>query len=396
MGKIRLLLALSVLAAHGGIIWKFHLVGGQIAVQSFFIISGFYMSLILNEKYIGANNSYKLFITNRFLRLYPIYGMVLLSTLLFFLFIAIIPHGQHLQDQAQGITQWHVYATTKPNFLSYLYLILAHILIFGQDVVMFLGINPNNGALFFTSNFSNTHPQLWNYLLIPQAWTLSLELTFYLIAPFILRRGLRVVIPLILLSLLLRFFIYDYSGLRNDPWTYRFFPTEIMFFLVGYLSYRVYLIIAKKTIPKFLNLLALSVPVLLIVLYTVLPVIKIGFMPFSLKEIVFFGTISLSIPILFNLQKNSKLDNQIGELSYPVYIVHNLVIMLCGASIMSAAGWVVIPASIFLAYLLNRFVASPIEKFRQLRLKKATANTTGQIVDLKNIVFTSSSPNPAA
>ena len=86
MGKIRLLLALSVVAVHGGIIWKFQLVGGHIAVQAFFIISGFYMSLILNEKYIGSNSSYKLFITNRFLRLYPIYWTVLLFTLLLFIF----------------------------------------------------------------------------------------------------------------------------------------------------------------------------------------------------------------------------------------------------------------------------------------------------------------------
>lgn len=70
MGIIRFLLALSVVITHCGSLFGTSLVVGQIAVQSFYIISGFYMSLILNEKYIGVNGSYKLFITNRF---YPIY-----------------------------------------------------------------------------------------------------------------------------------------------------------------------------------------------------------------------------------------------------------------------------------------------------------------------------------
>ena len=73
MGILRFLLAISVVAHHCGPILGFDFVGGQVAVQSFFIISGFYMSLILNEKYVGINSSYKLFITNRLIKLYPIF-----------------------------------------------------------------------------------------------------------------------------------------------------------------------------------------------------------------------------------------------------------------------------------------------------------------------------------
>src|SRR5450759_1833879 len=93
MGIIRVLLALSVVAAHFGGIWNLRFVGGQVAVQSFYIISGFYMSLILNEKYVGKNKSYKLFITNRFLRLYPIYWTVLLLTIIFCITVAIITNS---------------------------------------------------------------------------------------------------------------------------------------------------------------------------------------------------------------------------------------------------------------------------------------------------------------
>ena len=81
MGIFRLLLAFSVVVIHSNPepTW---FMDGKLAVRVFYIISGFYMTLILNEKYIGQNSSYKLFITNRLLRLYPIYWVILLLTLI--------------------------------------------------------------------------------------------------------------------------------------------------------------------------------------------------------------------------------------------------------------------------------------------------------------------------
>jgi len=93
MGILRFILALSVVITHSTSIFGLRGVGGQIAVQAFYIISGFYMTLILNEKYIGVNNSYKLFITNRFLRLYPTYWVVLLLTIIYSVFVSVYSNG---------------------------------------------------------------------------------------------------------------------------------------------------------------------------------------------------------------------------------------------------------------------------------------------------------------
>ena len=82
MGVIRVLLAISVILGHVGPVLGIDGVGGVIAVKAFYIISGFYMSLILNEKYVGQRNSYRLFLSNRLLRLFPIYWTILLLTLL--------------------------------------------------------------------------------------------------------------------------------------------------------------------------------------------------------------------------------------------------------------------------------------------------------------------------
>ena len=82
MGILRYLLAITVVIAHSKALLGLTFVGSEIAVQAFYIISGFYMTLVLNEKYTGVNSSYFLFIKNRFLRLYPFYWLVLFLTIL--------------------------------------------------------------------------------------------------------------------------------------------------------------------------------------------------------------------------------------------------------------------------------------------------------------------------
>jgi peptidoglycan/LPS O-acetylase OafA/YrhL len=260
------------------------------------------------------------------------------------------------------------YFSVKANFLSFGYLILTNLLIFGQDIVMFLGISPESGNLFFTSNFWTTHPHLHTFLLVPQAWTLGLELTFYLVAPFILRKGMKLVVPLIVFSLLLRLYLFNYLGFRNDPWTYRFFPTEIMFFLLGFLAYRLHF--RFKSLPAWVPIFALSVVVAFTLAYEQIPQTRIDYFPFTVKELAYFTLVVFSIPLLFNFFRKSKLDNRIGELSYPVYISHILVFMVCNGLpfLPLKAGWVVASMTIMVAFFLNRYIASPFEQFRQARV----------------------------
>ncbi|HTA62096.1 MAG TPA: acyltransferase [Bacteroidia bacterium] len=369
MGIIRLLLAISVVMHHCGPIFGLDFVGGQIAVQSFFIISGFYMSLILNEKYVGVNSSYKLFITNRLIKLYPIYWTILLGTILACFAKYIVTHGQDMAIISN-------YFSVKFNFFSFAYLILTNLFIFGQDVVMFLGITPENGHLFFTTNFRETNPILLFFLFIPQAWSLGCELVFYLIAPFILRKGIRIVLFLILLSFVLRLYIYNYLGLNIDPWTSRFFPTEIMFFLLGYVSYHIYLVVQKKNVPFLTNVLTLVIMLLFIFFYSYIPSISISYFPFPLKLTIYYICFIIATPILFNFLKKNKWDNKIGELSYPIYISHFLVIMISTALSFSIlkTSWCILLITILLSYILNKLIASPIEKYRQARLKAAAVN----------------------
>src|SRR5260370_42618312 len=78
MGFVRILLGISIVFSHAGKPFGYDMIPTKTAIQAFFIISGFYMALILNEKYASQKNSYKLFITNRFLRIFPLYWFMLL------------------------------------------------------------------------------------------------------------------------------------------------------------------------------------------------------------------------------------------------------------------------------------------------------------------------------
>jgi len=363
MGILRFLLALSVLTSHFGPVIGLDFIGGQLAVQSFFMISGFYMSMILNEKYTGKNSSFKLFITNRLLRLYPLYGAVLIFSLATCLFIGFTNTDHHYPV-------FENYYDANTGFLSCLFLCFSQLFIIGQDLVMFLGIQPDSGSLFFTSNFWNTSPQLYTFLLVPQAWSLALEFTFYLIAPLLLRKKTGLICAVVGLSLVLRFMLYYTAGLQNDPWTYRFFPTEIVFFLIGSLGYKFYI---KIKVLKFSSLLGYMLSIALITFILKYPQIPLGqriLFQYSLKDAAYLAMVAFSIPFLFVAFKKSGLDAAIGELSYPIYISHLLMAKICWlfhADSMHTPLFIAL-ATIIFSVILNQSITKPIERYRQNRL----------------------------
>ena len=119
-----------------------------------------------------------------------------------------------------------------------LFLILSNLFIVGQDWLMFFGIE--HSSLLFTGSFAHSDVPLYQGLLVPQAWTLGVEITFYLVAPFVLRSPRRL-LALLAASLALRAVLIATGIGLNDPWTYRFFPAELALFLAGALSHQILL-----------------------------------------------------------------------------------------------------------------------------------------------------------
>lgn len=359
MGLIRFILAIGVVFSHAGMAWGFTTLGGSVAVQAFYIISGFYITLILNEKYINQNNSYKLFITNRFLRIYPIYWVVLLLTVLSA--IAFNQFGSNQYFISYSMFQKY---SDSMSIGSFLLMIFTNVFVLFQDALMFLGLDTTNGSLFFTSNFKESSPKLYHFLFVAQAWSIAIEVLFYLIAPIIARRKLQTILLLIFCSLALRLIIYYHYNLERDPWTSRFFPTELLFFLLGVVAYRIY---AKIKHQKHNNVF-LHCTWITVVLFSVF----YRYLPIPAKPIVYFAVFFSALPFIFILSKNWKIDRQLGELSYPIYIAHIFILSWVGTLQMPSNSWrsiLVIALSTLLAYFLNLLVGDKIESFRQKRLK---------------------------
>ena len=181
MGTLRFILAMSVVYGHAGDFLGFPLIPGDTAVQSFYAVSGFYMALVLNEKYRPGSSTYSLFISNRFLRLFPVYVTVLCLTLLLAFALSFFSSAKELPF----IVQWR--SLERLDWPSLVFLVASQIAMWGQDLYLFLTVK--DGALAFWPDFYTAPQPAYTLLPIPQSWTLGLEFSFYLIAPFIVRRS---------------------------------------------------------------------------------------------------------------------------------------------------------------------------------------------------------------
>jgi len=337
MGTLRFLLAFSVAYGHLGKPLSFPT--SDIAVQSFFVISGFYMALVLNEKY--GPNSYWLFISNRLLRLWPAYIVVLLLSL------AVARNWQP------------VFAL---NWTDISFFVGSQLLILGQDLYLFLFVN--DGSLAFTAHYTEVSEPLYTFAPIPQAWTLGLEIYFYLLAPFLVRRGPVFIAAVIAASLMLRMLLQAAFGLSGQPWSFRFFPSEIALFMAGSLGY--YVASSRSETQRRLAKTLLSLAAAS--LFVSLAINRWDGIP-RLASLSLLALVIVGVPRLFEMTRDIAWDKYVGELSYPLYICHFLF------------GWMLLPNTlpgVYLAIVLSlgasvalyHLIDKPIDTWRQTRLKK--------------------------
>jgi len=183
MGMLRLLLAVSVVLTHTGAAYS--LAGGRIAVQLFYMISGFLISYVLHKDATYAST--RRFYLARALRIFPPYYAVAAVVLVLFIL------------ERDRLRQFTELPAGLQAFMG-----AVNLTIFGQDWTSFMA-NPTGGL------------PLHKFLLVPQAWTLGLELSFYLLAPFIVRRR-GVLVGLLCASLAARAWGWR-LGLDHDPWS---------------------------------------------------------------------------------------------------------------------------------------------------------------------------------
>ncbi|MDF2523232.1 MAG: hypothetical protein K0R31_873 [Clostridiales bacterium] len=367
LGLLRTLLALAVVIAHTSSIFGYKIVDAVIAVQGFYIISGFYMALILNEKYV--NNAH-LFYTNRFLRLYPIYFVILLSTLL----LAIASYFHNGQwGGMHYIVQGYKYDNVSA--LTWIFTVVTNLTIVGQDWVPFLAFDSINGNIFLTSHYYKEAHAMYKFMLLPQTWTIGLEIMFYVLAPWLVKRNYKIIVGVIGLSFGVRVYLRS-IGLAIDPWSYRFFPSELALFLMGVLAYKYYNKQKTSLLQSKISPMVTMVVIILTLVFNYIP------LNYAWKQWGYYFLIMISLPFIFSYSQKSSIDRYIGDLSYPIYMAHSFVILAIIAiypanwSQQTVFGFVTVIFSIILAAIIMRYVQAPIEHIREKRVK----NSGGDII----------------
>ena len=344
MGIVRFLLAISVVLAHSPYMNGRLLVGGANAVQLFFLISGYLISFVLVER--KTYPTIASFYLTRWIRLWPLYLVAAIITIV----------------AGIGIVDMIAFYKKLPAD-GILVLTLSNILMFGQDTMMFLGIQDQH--IVFLKNFRDSSLPLYRGLVVPQGWSLGIEVVFYSIAPFVLKR-LWLLLSVLLMSTLLRLYLIDIGLGLSDPWSYRFFPTELSLFLLGALSHQflapIYGKLSKKAFAQ-VGWIATTAYVATIVFSNAV-LGQYGEYFEKITLLVFLATV---LPAVFSFTRNHRWDTRLGELSYPIYVVHFALVLRTAPyadKYPLAATVANVVGAVLLAVLLEKLIGHRIEKFR--------------------------------
>ena len=292
MGLVRTLLALAVVLDHAAAfavvrshapIFGLFPVTAVLAVQMFFVISGFYMSLVLTEKYRTYSGWVWRFYVSRYLRLWPPYLVVLVLT-------------AFVWTNNVGELPW---GSWQHNLFK-----LSGFSLIGIDLTAFYTIGTGYEA----------HGQLP----IQQAWSLGTELWFYMLVPALalLRTRWLLALGLSLLAARIAAMV-----LPQFPWQQRLFPLELYFFVVGMLAHRAYAVTlsAGSVLGRATLVLAVA-----LVLFSHYSETFGGWTP--VNALLLTGVLAALLPFVFAYCRDSRVDRTIGDFSYPIYLVHMTVL----------------------------------------------------------------------
>lgn len=319
MGTYRLLLAIIVAMSHMEVTF-FGYNPGVSAVISFFVISGFVMTALI-ERNFSTLKQVPAFYVDRALRLYPQF--------IFYFVISCAILSVSIADNpyAKGLT--------------------------AENIVLSLAIVP---LAFWMYDITSV-------TILPPAWSLGLECLFYIVIPFL------VVLNLRKSAFVASFFVFCaafFSYIHADFWAYRLLPGVLFMFLCGsYLYNR-------------------GSGVLLVVGVTILALfccvaIQFAVLPQGIWNTEITAGIAIGVPVVHFLSKikSNKIDKFLGDISYGVFLNHFVVMYAFWA--MGYSGFTpvfiasVIVLSIVCSIFSYRYVERPALKWRHARRERNRA-----------------------
>lgn len=282
MGFLRMLLALFVAQQHLYI----HEFTGSLSVYGFFLLSGFLITMIVNEVYHEGWRGKFLFFLNRFLRIYPVYW-VCLKLGIFFLNKAPWEAYQLLGDMALPSSEWW------------------------RQYYIF-GLVRLNGALYM--------PRV-----LEPAWSLNIELFYYLLIGLVVGKSRQLCWCWFGLS-----FYHIYYVIHNNlsfAHVYFSYLGNSMQFALGSLVYHYRHLLPRWRYGGQPALLALVTVIILLPVY--FPFLQQYWALYHYSALLMFAYV---VPTMFYLgqervQKYGRcwidtLDRWFGRVSYPFFLLH--------------------------------------------------------------------------
>lgn len=358
MGSLRAVLALLVVYFHTQSPLRHILTvpDGRAAVQMFYLISGFYMCLVLNEKYRTGATDW-LFYSNRFLRLWP--AIMVVNVLVIASFLAM---GEvRLFNLTAGIGDVLRFVAALDPFQIFV-LAFTNLFVFGQDLLWFFRFDPSGLAWApFRTELHNGSALSLNHPL----FTVAIEASLYVISPFVLRRGLPVAFGGAVLGGLYHVLIW-LAGRQNVIWGYHFAPSAVYFYFLGATAYHLYRRLRAPEIrgridahPALAWIWVVAGLALCWAIYLFLP------HPTMFMAPVFAGV----VPVLFLSTQQRPVDRMVGELSFGIYLVHYPIIKMIEPLAGPVALWLwasllAVAGAVAIYYTVER----PIDRWRQRRV----------------------------
>jgi len=259
---------------------------GANGVQLFFIASAFTLFLSMDSRHLKEKHPFTFFFIRRFFRIAPMYYL----GIIYYLWQDGLGARYWLADQSQ--------------------------------------ISVGN----IISNFTFTHGvyPYWINSLVPGGWSITVEMTFYLVLPilFLKIKSFKMAVNFLSLTLILKLIldvILKHNILIQDnqlweSYLFLYFPSQLPVFAIGIVFY----FMVKQ---NFVSLSISNFSILIILSLLLLKGCGLDVIP---SFILFFGVAFLLLGIYLSLTDNLLFVNRvtmyIGEISYSIYLVHFAII----------------------------------------------------------------------
>ena len=299
LGPLRFFLASCVIAAH---LTNFISHIGGLAVNCFYVISGYLITLVLKETY---NFGFVRFAINRFLRLYPTYYALLILAIWLHLFTT----------GATGASPFHaswVGELQKGDILANALMVPWSFL--SDSVVAVTDTN----SLFYSN--------VVRYRVIPSTWSIGVEMVCYLMLWIFVARNLLFACTIFLISATYHYWI-AFSG-ANPALNYFPVIAAMLPFSIGAMGY--YLGQKINIALPSSNLQQIYILIFLICLFCINWYLSLGSSQvfyyssyYYINNIIAF----LAVSMLHKSKPSKKLNywcKWLGDLAYPMFLSHYL------------------------------------------------------------------------